>query len=166
MVLTVQDMPTGFKVTKRRYYPTAASAAAGSKTTTAADYKAWGYVTGYEVDFSREVSLSELATGAIEVNSTASIYRSTAGAHASMAKSKRICQRPPFHLGAVGRRLGDEAHLCSYAARSQGQEAQVYVVVWRRGRFKGIIIAAGLKGGTSATQAVSLARIQNGRMHG
>jgi hypothetical protein len=166
MVLTLRDMPTGFKAGKHRYYPTAASAAAGSKTTTAADYKAWGYATGYEADFSREVSLSDLATGAIEVDSTASIYRSSAGAHASMVNSKRICQRPPFHLVSVGGRLGDEAHLCSLAVTSQGHEAQAYVVVWRRGRFKGRIVAAGLQGGISVSQAVSLARLQNGRMHG
>jgi hypothetical protein len=73
MVLTLRDLPRGFRATKRRSYPTAASVAAGSRTTTTADYKKWGYVTGYEADFSREVSLSDVAKGAIRIGSTASI---------------------------------------------------------------------------------------------
>jgi hypothetical protein len=165
MVLTLRNLPRGFRATKRRSYPTAASVAAGSRTTTAADYKKWGYVTGYEADFSREVGLSDVAKGAIRIGSTASIYQSTAGAHASMLRAKAICHRSPFHFLSIGRRVGNEALLCSHPETLRGKPARAYVVVWRRGRFRGAIIATGLEGGASARQAVSLARVQNSRLH-
>jgi hypothetical protein len=166
MVLTLGDMPTGFKATKRRYVSTPEAAAKGSQTTTAADYRAWGFVAGYEINFTRDVSLTELATGAVEIDSYSSVYRSTSGAHASMVTSNRICQKPPFQALSVGARLGDESHLCSFTQTKGNITGQVYIVVFRRSRFKGSIFASGIKGGASASEAVSLAKVQVARMHG
>jgi hypothetical protein len=167
MVLRLQDMPTGFKVGKHRYYSTPEAVASTSKVLTTADFRSWGYVTGYEADFARDPSLADLASGgAIQIISITSIYRSSVGAHRSMVKSKQFCRKPPFQEVSVGARLGHEAHMCSYTETQGGFTAQVYVVVWRKGRFKASIFLAGLKGGTSASEAVSLAKVQLGRMHG
>ena len=83
-----------------------------------------------------------------------------------MVRSKQLCQKPPFEELSVGARLGDEAHLCAFTQKRGGFTAQGYAVVFRRGRFKATIISAGLKGGTSATEVVSLAKVQVARMHG
>ena len=165
MVLTLRDMPTGFKATKHRYYSTPEAVASTSKVFTAADYRSWGYVTGYEADFSRDdPSLTGLATGPNQIGSTTYVYRTSAGAHKSMVKSKTLC--PPGQRLSVGARLGDEALLCSYTQTKSGFTAQGYVVVWRRGRLKANLLFFGLKGATSARQAVSLAKVQLARMHG
>jgi hypothetical protein len=63
-------------------------------------------------------------------------------------------------------RLGNEAHLCAFRKTANGFTTQGYAVIFRRGRFRSTIISAGLKGGTSATEAVSLAKVQVARMHG
>ena len=163
MVLTLQDMPTGFKVDTSHYY----DAAAASKSTdvSQAQLKKWGYVTGYETDFSRDVSLSHLLTGAIDIASSASVYRSETGAEESLALSVDACHKAPAQELSVGAKIGDEAHLCSSAQRSGSYTFQVYAVMWRHGRLKGAVIVAGIKGGVSPTQAVKLAQLASKRLH-
>ncbi len=155
-------MPTGFRV--KSSHPYSAAAAVNRGGVTLRQLKKWGYAAGYESDFVRDVSLSDLVHGAIEIDSSASVYRTSSGAKASLASSGKACHTSPATELSVGARIGDEAHLCSIAKRSGGYTIQTYTVVWRQGRLKGAVLAAGLKGGISPTQVVQLAKIQSRRM--
>ena len=162
LVLGLQDMPTGFRVKSHHFESLAAAAKSGHQPVS--ELRKWGYVNGYEVDFSRDVSLSTLVRGAIEVESAVSLYRSRAGVRASLAYSARRCNKAPAHELSVGAKIGDAAHLCSLVKKSGGYTIQTYTVVWRRGRLKAAVLIAGLKGGVAPNQAVSLAKVQDRRM--
>ena len=156
-------MPTGFKVDKSYAVPLAKAAKEGEYKVD--QLKHWGYVRGFEADFSRDVSLSSLVKGAIDVESTASAYKSTAGAHASFAFSAKACGKAPATELSVGAKIGDEAVLCGVVKKSNGYKFQTYALIWRRRTFKEAVLIVGLKGATSPDQAVHLAKIQDRRMH-
>ena len=162
MVLRLQDMPTGFELTKS-YYTSVTGAAKGSSVSVA-QYKAWGYLTAYESDFSKNGSLGDLFSGASQVTSSVSVYRTSAGAGKSLASSVAACNKAPFKELSVGAKIGDEAHLCSATHKSGSITAQVYAVLWRRGQLKAAVLVAGVASGTSPDQAVRLAKVQDKRM--
>lgn len=157
MVLRLQDMPTGFEAAGSGYK--SVTAAANGSTVSVAQYKAWGYVTAYEAHFRQNGNLGDLFSGVSQVTSLVSVYRTSGGAKKSLASSAATCAKSPFQELSVGAKIGDEAHLC---ARSV--PAQVYAVLWRRGRLKAAILIAGVAGTTSPKQAVALAETQDKRM--
>jgi hypothetical protein len=162
LVLRLQDMPTGFKVKSASVKSAAAAVKEGGVTL--AELKSWGYVTGYEADFDRDVSLSNALTGPIEINSSASVYRTKQGVARSLASSAAVCNKRPYEELSVGAKIGDEAHLCSATSKANGYTYQTYAVLWRRGVMKAAVIVAGIKGGVSPEQAVALAKLQDKRM--
>jgi hypothetical protein len=162
MVLRLQDMPTGFELTKSHYE--SVTAAAKSSSVSVAQYKAWGYLTAYESDFSKNGSLGDLFSGASQIASSVTVYGTSTGAGKSLASSVASCNKPPFEELSVGARIGDESHLCSARHKSGGVTAQVYAVLWRRGQLKAGLIVAGVVGGTSPDVAVKLAKLQDKRM--
>ena len=165
MVLTLQDMPTGFSVSSGTGYKDIAAVAKTSSTATLAQYKAWGYQTGYEADFTGSPSLSDLMSGAADITSSVSVYKSSSGAEKSLTSSLGQCHKAPYkELSMGGAKLGDEGHLCSATKKSGEVTAQVYAVLWRHGRLKGSVLTAGVVGATSPTQAVTLAEVQDKRM--
>jgi hypothetical protein len=165
MVLRLQDMPTGFGTASASGYKTIAAVAKGSSTASLAQYKAWGYATGYEADFSADgASIGDILSGASDIDSSASVYSSSSGAEKSLNASVAACNKAPFKELSVGAKIGDEAHLCAVTKKSGDVTVEVYVVLWRHGRFKGSVEIAGVAAGTSATQAVKLAAIQDKRM--
>ena len=161
--LRLQDLPAGFRVKSASVDSAAAAVKEGGVSL--AELKSWGYVTGYFAVFDRDVSLSNALTGAIAIESTASVYRTKPGVEKSLASSAAACNKPPAQELSVGARIGDEAHLCSVVKKSGGYTLQTYVVLWRRGDLKASVLITGIKGGVSADQAVSLARVQDKRMH-
>jgi hypothetical protein len=161
-VLRLQDMPTGFSVKSRHFESLAAAAKRDQRPVS--ELKKWGYVNGYEADFSRDVSLSTLVRGAIEVDSSVSLYRSRVGVRASFADSARRCNKAPLHKLSLGAKIGDAAILCAATKKSGGYTFRVYAVEWRRGRLKASVLIVGLKGGVAGNQAVSLAKVQDRRM--
>jgi hypothetical protein len=161
-VLRLQDMPTGFRVKSRHFVSLAASAKRYKRP--ASELRKWGYVNGYEADFSRDVSLSTLVRGAIEVDSTVALYRSRAGVKAALADDVRRCNKAPVHELSLGAKIGDAGHLCSLTKKSGGYTFQVYAVVWRHGPLRAVVTTIGLKGGAAPNQAVSLAKVQDRRM--
>jgi hypothetical protein len=162
LVLKLQDMPTGFKLGKSYAVPIA-KAARGDHLPVK-ELKHWGYLRGFEADFTRNVSLSDLVKGAIDIDSSVSAYKSSAGARASFAFSSKSCGKPPTTKLSVGAKIGDDAVLCAFVRKSKGYKVETYALVWQRGALKAAVIIAGLKGGTSPDQAVHLAKIQDRRM--
>jgi len=164
MVLQLQELPTGFAVAVGTGYRSIAAAAKEDTNVSLAQLKAWGYVTGYEADFRASGSPGVLRGGASQIASTVSVYQSASGAERSLASSVAACHVSPYEELSVGAKIGDEAHLCEVTTKSGNVKVQVYAVVWRRGRVKGVVLTAGLLGGASPTQAVKLAEVQDGRM--
>ena len=154
-------MPTGFEATSAHVISAAAAAKEGGATL--AELKSWGFVTAYEADFDRDATLSHALTGAIEIDSITSVFRTKKGAEKSVARSEAVCHKPQAQELSVGAEIGDETHVCSFVKRSSGYTFQIYGVVWRRGNLKGAVIVVGIKG-VSPDQAVSLARVQDKRM--
>jgi hypothetical protein len=163
MVLRLQDMPTGSASSSGTGYKDAAAAANGGHVSVA-QFKKWGYVIGYEADFSTSGSVSDLLTSASQFTSSVSVYRSSFGAAESLADSVAECHKATFKELSVGAKIGDEAHLCSATQKNGNVTAQIYAVLWRHGRLRGSVLTGGVVGGTSPTQAVKLAQTQDKRM--
>ena len=161
LVLRLQDLPTGYKVGSAHSVPLemAAREAWGKAT-----LERWGYLGGYDARYTLDTSnTGDLLAQPALVESTVSVYRSAAGAHASVAASAALCNKPPNSELALGTRIGDEAHLC-YRKRTVGAVASVvYAVIWRDGRLKAGVQIAGFEGAASAALAVRLAKEQDSR---
>ena len=158
-VLRLANLPTGFTVESQGVFDNAA--AAKESATSVAQYVRWGRMTGYEREFAREASLGDLVRGALQISSSASIYKSVSGARASTAETIRRCRQPPAKTLSLQEKIGEQRALCSSRMKSGGYTIQVYVVVWRRGVVKAGVAAAGLSGAISSSEAVALARKQD-----
>ena len=162
MVLTVRDLPTGFKNDRGSGYRSTA-AAATENSATVDQYQAWGFVNEYEVGFTRHASLDDVTNrgGATNITSSITTYRAASGAEKSLASRAKKCRIAPSHELPVGAKIGGEAHLCGI---HDVFTAQVYVVIWRHGSFTAAVAVAGLSSGVSPAQAVRLALRQDRRM--
>jgi len=158
MVLQLQDLPMGFHARSGSGY-TPSLAAPNESVVNAAQYKAWGYVTGYAANFSKN---SSVAVGTGLITSTAIVYRTSAGPEKSLASTVRVCSRPPLHELSLGTRIGDEAHLCVMAIMRGGMNVNTYALMWRRGRIAASIAVSGSAG--TPKQAVALAELQDNRI--
>lgn len=163
MVLRLQEMPTGFSPASGSYYPITKAAAENGQPI--AKLREWGYQTGYEADFKiNSGSLTDVFTGPIDITTSATVYRTTGGAKASLASSAAACRKAPVSELSVGAKIGDEAHLCTLTKSSEGITGRAYIVIWRHGRYKGAVLLVATTSGASPTTAVSLARTQDARM--
>ncbi len=154
-------MPTGFGLKSGRYRSNAEVARTNREPI--AKFTAWGRVNGYDAEYAKDVSLTALLKGPIEIYSIASVYRTPRGAHASFRDSG---SRGTGYLKrrAVGAALGNEARLYTGTRRSNGFTIRVFAVYWRTGKLLGAIVAAGVEGGIDAETAVDLAKKQQARM--
>jgi len=161
IVLPLNDMPTGFGLKDAKYY--SAAAVVKEQDTTMAQLKSWGYVNGYQAEYDRDVSLGSMLNGPIEIDSYASVYKHDDGAKKSMQASLDSARKQHYPELSVGTRLGDDAHLFSYAKKSGSSTFQIYIVMWRHHAVKNTILTVGLKGAVSPQQAVNLAKAQDKR---
>ena len=164
MVLTLRDIPAGFKWDRGSGFRSSRTVASENWNSATIDqYQAWGFVNAYEASFSRNNSLHDItsAGGASEITSSATTYLAAAGAEAAFASSAKKCRIAPSHELPVGAKIGNEAHLCSIHAIFT---AQVYLVMWRHGSFTAAVAVKGLSGAISPDQAVRLALQQDKRM--
>lgn len=162
MVLAPSDLPTGFATKPSSGYVSMAKAAKDDKLSIAI-FQKYGYISGYEADYDRDVSLGDVVRGAIEIGSTVSIYQSAAGPKAGLALTASACKKHGIQE-SVGTQIGDESELCSIRQNENGTEVRVYAISWRHGAVRGTVLIAGLDGGVSATQAVQLAKRQERRI--
>jgi len=161
MVLRLSDIPSGFFV-QSQGYESLRAAAAGSPFTVA-QYKAWGYLSYYEVDYELAGTGTKVLTGPLEIASSASVYKTAAGAAASFAASRAQC---PKHgrLFSTNAPIGDGSFGCVYSTSKSGVPVVVYVLTWHRGPCKAGIVVDGLSTAVSATRAVGLARLEDTRI--
>jgi hypothetical protein len=162
LVLRLGDMPTGFGAKSRKYVPITAGVGGGA---TLADYKRWGYLNGYEADFTQQGSVSDLLSGAGEIASSASVYKTATGARASLANSSAACTaKNHCERLQLAEKIGDKATLFKSTSKSSGTTTVVYAVLWVRGSLKASVFAAGVGVGPSVSAVVKLAQTQDRRM--
>jgi len=167
LTLRLADMPSGFSVKTAHYV--GAVAAAGSGSATEAQYRAWGYMAGYEADFAQRGSLSDLLKGAVEIDSSVSVYETAHGAAESWADSKVYCAE---HTSvclrlSLGKKIGSQAGLYKLTPPSSGGvKTVVYSVVWHRGPLRAAVLATGAAAGVgpSLSEVIALAVKQDRRM--
>ena len=160
MVLRLPDAPTGFELTAHRYVSNAQAAAEDKGVKK--DYKALGRLTGYEVTFQRSG-----VTGLLEVSSSASTYKTAAGAHRSLAASAQSVEgrtSPKFHRLSVGAPLGHEARFYKATLSQGGTKIDIYTVVWRSGHVYSAVIGGALAGTMDGRVVVALAQKQQKRI--
>jgi hypothetical protein len=175
LVLRLLDLPTGFTIERKETGSRSNAAVAREDDRlkqlpllqgafTLADLVRLGRIGGYQATFARAPTLRGLFAGALEVQSFASVYRTTRGAAASFAQTRFACRRSTFKPLSIGTRLGHEAVLCSTVRQSSGQKIAVYALGWRRANVIASILVAGIAGVADPTEAVRLGRKQDTRI--
>lgn len=158
MVLTARDVPEGFAVASTRFYSPSQLAVIGSWKLS--QLKSWGYVVGYEAEFTQGVEPQDAA----QLSSDAGAYRTPNGARRSLAANADACAKTPWIELPLDQKIGDAAHLCTRLVILRGYVAQVFFVVWQKGRFKGAITLSAIQDRFTAADAIALAKKQSNRM--
>jgi hypothetical protein len=160
MVLQLSDLPSGFSRGQARYV---SNHQALRESTVKKNYAKLGRINGYEAVFTKH---GAPLTGILQVNSTASTYKTAAGAQASLRISEVAAgrSRPRFRRLSVGTPLGDEARLLTATVRQGGVTVDVYSLIWRSGSVYATVLAGALTGTGSPAQVVALAKKQQKRI--
>ena len=163
--LTVQEIPfPGFEVEANSpsagYYSNA-RLAAGDAATLSALQRA-GRLSGYERDYSRAASPVQ-AVGPVVIESSASLFRTAAGATEGLALLGRALVRAggtPISTGQVGQEV------LGYVIQKQlnGVAYDSFVVLWRQDNAVGVVLAAGNAATMDVQYAVQLAQIAERRL--
>ncbi len=163
LTLRLGDLPAGFALQSANVVSLAAAAKEGPQTV--ADYRRWGYVTGYEADFLPDQTGASVR-GAVLIVSSVSVYKTRRGAAASWTSSVQAClrKRPTCIRLSLSPKIGDGAVLLKARTRSRGVTLSTLAVVWHRGSMKAGVLAAGVGDGPSAATVVALAAKQDGHM--
>jgi hypothetical protein len=159
MVLRLGDLPAGFVRRGRGFVSNAQARRQGS---VAKNYRLLGRVIGYDAAFTRAAR-----RGLTEVESSASIYRTGAGAEESLQLSFAAVDRNPAFSG-VGTQaaLGDERRVYLTTADSGARKLDVYTVLWRDGSIYATLTGGGPAGTVDPEQVLALAAVQQARIRG
>ena len=124
----------------------------------------WGRIDGYWVLFARPPAIKDRRSGFSAITSSASVFRTAAGAHAAYAAIVSRCRRERYAVSAVAR-VGEEGALCARTVTTPGAPATtIYAVIWRRRRVMASTGTASLQPATKPEQTVALAVEQDGRI--
>jgi hypothetical protein len=159
LVLQLRDVPAGFERTTGRYV---SNAQANRESSVKKNYAKLGRITGYEAEFEKEAIL-----GILQISSTASTYKTAAGAHNSIRISVQAAdanREVRFRRLSVGGRLGHEAYFHKATMTRDGTKVDVFAVTWRTGRIYAGVLAAALAGSADPADVVALARKQQSRI--
>jgi hypothetical protein len=164
LVLDLAELPAGFSASGGQYLLLASLARQSGVSI--ARYRAWGYEKAYEGVFSTESGAAGMGSGPLGISSYAFVYRTAAGARASLLSLYRQC--PKSHGTSRGKyvpmsgRIGDQSFVCAFS--SVKLATPEYDVSWRHGTVEGLIVLAGQSPQpVSAANAVALARTQDAK---
>lgn len=126
-------------------------------TWTLAQLTTWGYLGGFESQFSRAPETPQQT----QLSSNAGVYKTTRGASLSLAANANNCNRLRTWQELTPQpKIGDEAHLCKTATLVGDVTAITYFVVWRIERYKGSISLTAIDGVFQPSDALAFARLQ------
>jgi hypothetical protein len=119
-------------------------------------------LSAYEADFRKSAIV-----GLLNVQSTVTYWRATAGAQWQLSTSESAAKRTlrggqfiPLSAGALGNRsAGYELE-----ETVNGHQIDLFIVLFQRGRFAVYVAGDGLGGSVTADQVVGLARIVDHRI--
>jgi hypothetical protein len=158
MVLRLNDLPVGFGRTSGHYASNIRAGKEGAPDVTAADYRRWGRITGYEAEYQKSALV-----GLLDVDSAASTYRSEAGAGQSLHATYRAAERskkPKFVRLSMGRTIGNDSRLYSATVKQSGLTAIAYSIAWRWKTVKASVMGIGIAGTVQPETVIALARTE------
>jgi hypothetical protein len=100
----------------------------------------------------------------LEVKSSASVYDSVSGAHASFAYARRYLVPGDYAPLALGFAVGEEAQQWVSKGESGVGTLLQYVLIWRERNVDAAIVVTGRVGVVSAADVAPLARRQQARI--
>jgi ABC-type amino acid transport substrate-binding protein len=159
MVLQPADLPTGFGHAQGGYV---SNAKLQQQSEVVKDYAKLGRLTGYDVSYARPA-----ASGVLGLDSFASLYRSSAGAHSSFLQSVAGARRQggaAFRSLPVPTPLGSETRLYLVTTMQSGLKVDYYTVAWRHGRVFAEVMGGGVSGTFEPAELVALAAKQEARI--
>jgi hypothetical protein len=158
MVLRMRDLPEGFDLAQGRYLNVRTEAK--SKGVSTARVASWGYLSGYEADYTALQGETALIT-------SASVHRTVAGSRAEFAfTAERVASKKPPFAGKVtpissSVRIGTDSQFYAFSVSESGKPITGYGVSWRSGRVgAALLIAGAASSGPNFTTVVTLARNQ------
>ena len=141
-----------------------AEAARGAPAGFATKLARWGRIAGYQVDFARSAGPAALQDGPLEIQSSASVYRSEGGARLSFAYARRHLVPAGYAPLALAFAVGDEARQWVSQGQSGLGTVLHYVLIWRDRNVDAAIVVTGRVGVVSAADIAPLARRQQARI--
>jgi hypothetical protein len=159
MVLQLVDVPGGFWLEHGRYVSNADLTRQGDA---AKDYGKLGRLTGYDVSYQRRA-----ATGMLGLDSFASVYRSSSGAHTSFVLAVSGAARQGgagFTWLRIAVPLGSETRVYRVTTTQSGMKLDFYTVAWRHGRVFAEVIGGGISGTMVPRELLALAKKQEARI--
>jgi hypothetical protein len=158
MVLRASDLPAGFSPHAAAYVTNAQQTAASAGDR---DYDKLGRVIGYSASYQRSA-----ATGLIQVESEANLYRSAALAHSSYTSGlKLVLKQKELPVARIPLRGFPGAEAAFFKATPPGKTPlDLFVVVWRTGSVISTVTGGGLAGSVDRSAVVALARKQQARI--
>jgi hypothetical protein len=163
MVLRVRDLPEGFHLVQGRYLNLRTEAKSNGVST--ARVASWGYLRGFEADYTALQGETALIT-------SASVYRTVAGSRAEFAfAATRVASKKTPFAGTVtpissSVRIGTDSQFYAFSVNQSGKPISGYGVSWHSGRVGAALLIAG--GAASSvpnfTTVVTLARNQQARI--
>ena len=166
LVLRPHDLAGGPYVVRSRLTGLRAFAEAPTSGSAAlvARLAAWGKESGCEADLVLPISAKGLQEGPLEVISSATVYRSRAGARVAFAYASRSLVPAGYGKIPVGFGLGDAAHEWVRQGSSGLGAMLVYFVLWRERDVNASILIVGRVGVVSEGSLELLARPQERRI--
>jgi hypothetical protein len=159
MVLRLTDLPAGFAANGGHYSGNVRAAKDSNGAASVAAFLRWGRITGYDNSFTRTALL-----GLIQVESSASTYKSVRGAADSLHASYRQALKPingvRYTRLSTGGPIGHESRMYTGRTKSGGTSLVVYLIAWRYFTVKAATIGAGVAGTVTPETIVALARKQ------
>lgn len=158
LVLSLQDIPPGFRIDQTQTRVISNQVSANSRLNSAEYLKTldnWGRISGYEIAFTKEPSLSNLV-GIFSIINIASQYKTSEGAHQSF--STIAGEIPSISTQISVPMLGDETFGMVTSQTTNNVKATAYSVSFRYRNIICSVITAGLAGMVGPDNTMELAQ--------
>lgn len=158
LVLSLQDIPPGFHIDQTQTRVISNQVSANSRLNSSEYLKTlenWGRVSGYEIAFTKEPSLSNLI-GIFSIISIVSQYKSSDGAHQSFST---LPNEMPSGFSQISVPvIGDETFGLVANQTANSVKATGYAVSFRYRNIIGSVITSGLSGTVGPNDTMDLAQ--------